>query len=167
MTQEILDAATRSPESFVVVDGNGRVVAGVINFDLENEPPTAFLGMMAPIEAMLVRGEASARREIARRGIAPGRTLHCFVMATDVSLGFAENVRLIGLMEEEMLRLAARGGYAAVLTVNTNRVTQEICKALGYEMYEMVEFCTFEFEGRRPFAGVKPGLGAIGAVKYL
>ncbi|XP_014681968.1 PREDICTED: uncharacterized protein LOC106821599 [Priapulus caudatus] len=155
-------------ETFVVVDGDNRVIAGAINCSMADEPAWIYPPVMAPLVAVLERAERDVIRDIERKGIPPGKVLRSVYMASDVSLTSQENLRLMNMMVEEIYRKAKLGKYECIVTVNTSRVMQEIYKRNGYEAGQtFLEYCTFEFMGRRPFSLLPAGEGAESAIKYL
>jgi len=53
-----------------------------------------------------------------------GKVLHSFMMATDPSLNYQQNVEVMDFMEAEVLRLAKSKGFAGIFTTNTSPLTQ-------------------------------------------
>lgn len=53
-----------------------------------------------------------------------GKVLHSFMMATDPSLNYQQNVEVMDFMEAEVLRLAQSKGFAGIFTTNTSPLTQ-------------------------------------------
>ena len=53
-----------------------------------------------------------------------GKVLHSFMMATDPSLSYQQNVEVMDFMEAEVLRLAQSKGFAGIFTTNTSPLTQ-------------------------------------------
>ncbi|KAK4473877.1 hypothetical protein MN116_003206 [Schistosoma mekongi] len=43
------------------------------------------------------------------------------------------SLKLLARLERDLLRIAAKQGYAAVITLNTSEVTEEVCSQLGYK----------------------------------
>lgn len=151
MLTPIWDDVLKSQESYVVIDDDGRVVSGAINFDLETEPRIQFPSPLRAIAAMLERAEGIAKQIIAEKGISKKETLCSFLMATDISLPFKENVRLMNIMEEEMLKFARRGNYKCIMTANASLVTQVskfcsivsgVANTLVIVLYNSVSCCT-------------------------
>lgn len=50
--------------------------------------------------------------------------LHSFMMATDPSLSYQQNVEVMQFMEAEVLSMAQSKGFAGIFTTNTNPLTQ-------------------------------------------
>jgi len=53
-----------------------------------------------------------------------GKVLHSFMMATDPSLNYQQNVEVMDFMEAEVLRLAQSKGFEGIFTTNTSPLTQ-------------------------------------------
>jgi hypothetical protein len=53
-----------------------------------------------------------------------GKVLHSFMMATNPSLNYQQNVEVMHFTEAEVLRLAQRKGFAGIFTTNTSPLTQ-------------------------------------------
>jgi len=53
-----------------------------------------------------------------------GKVLHSFMMATNPSLNYQQNVEVMDFMEDEVLRLAQSKGFAGIFTTNTSPLTQ-------------------------------------------
>jgi len=53
-----------------------------------------------------------------------GKVLHSFMMATNPSLNYQQNVEVMDFMEAEVLKLAQSKGFAGIFTTNTSPLTQ-------------------------------------------
>jgi hypothetical protein len=53
-----------------------------------------------------------------------GKVLHSFMMATNPSLNYQQNVEVMHFMEAEVLRLAQSKGFIGIFTTNTSPLTQ-------------------------------------------
>jgi len=72
-----------------------------------------------------------------------GKVLHSFMMATDPSLNYQQNVEVMDFMEAEVLRLAQSKGFAGIFTTNTSPLTQ-VCvlhPVTNISCYTSSHFC--------------------------
>ncbi|CAH8451102.1 unnamed protein product [Heterobilharzia americana] len=53
------------------------------------------------------------------------------------------SLKLLTRLEMDLLRIAAKRGFAGVLTLNTSEVTQEICSQLGYQLIQTTMLKSF------------------------
>ncbi|CAG0902832.1 unnamed protein product [Darwinula stevensoni] len=96
------------------------------------------------------------------------KVIHSFMMATDESVSKQENVLIIQIMEEEIIRLAKRKGYSAILTTNTNALTQQLASLLGYELLQDFQVNQFVMpDGSTPFSRAPDEQRAICVLKHI
>ncbi|XP_045108560.1 tyrocidine synthase 3-like isoform X2 [Portunus trituberculatus] len=156
--------------SFVYMrEGTQEMVACALNFDVRKEPPIEE-GVVSPkltyVLDYLESQEASAR-EFLPEGT--GQVIHSFVMGTLLSLGPAENVELIQMMEEENLEHAKRRGFKAVFTTNTSSLTQQVCDdLLSYKVLKTGQPNKWvASDGTMPFAAAPDSQRTVTTVKFI
>ncbi|XP_063239802.1 beta-alanyl-bioamine nonribosomal peptide synthetase ebony [Bacillus rossius redtenbacheri] len=138
--------------SFVVETEDGRPVGVALNFDAHDEPAVELKSKLTIVFDFLEHLEGPIREKRLPRG--KGQVLHSFMLATDAALSAQENVAVVQFMEQEVLSLARRRGFAGVFTTNTNPLTQQ----LGTDVYGYQTLLEYQVnayaapDGSRPFA---------------
>ncbi|CAL4132029.1 unnamed protein product, partial [Meganyctiphanes norvegica] len=154
--------------SFIICRSNsGDVVACSLNFDLYAEPvvdpPTKslayILDFLEDVES-LVRGRLP-------EGV--GKVVHSFMMATEKSVGAAENVELIQVMEKENLKMAKNKNFEAVFTTNTSELTQHVCDdLLNYTVLSSNQVNLWTaLDATQPFKKAPDDMNAVTTVKFI
>lgn len=111
--------------SFVVKSSQDDRVIGVsLNFDLWDEPEVELESKLTIVFDFLEYLEKPIREKKLPKG--KGQIIHNFMMATHSDLAPAENVIIMGEMEEYCLRVARKREYAGIFTTNTSPLTQVI-----------------------------------------
>ncbi|VDQ02367.1 unnamed protein product [Trichobilharzia regenti] len=59
------------------------------------------------------------------------------------------SLKLLARLETDLLRIAAKRGFAGVVTLNTSEVTEEICSQLGYQMVQTTTLKSFMTSEKR------------------
>lgn len=98
-----------------------------------------------------------------------GQVLHGFMMATAASESPRTNVLSMQFMEQELLRLARRRGFAGVFTTNTSPLTQQLGRdVFGYQT--MLDYQVNQYvaaDGSRPFGEAPDQQRAVVAWKPI
>ena len=110
--------------SFAVFDHskNGKMVGVALNFDINDEPIVEIDSKLNIVFDFLEFIEGPIRENICSNK--KGKVLHSFMMGTDQSLTAKENVAIFQFMEQEVIILCKSRGFEAVMTTNTNPLTQ-------------------------------------------
>jgi len=92
-------------------------------------------------------------------------SVYHFLVTTDPSW---ENRGYSKQLANMTVCVAKDDGYLFVVADATNKISQHILvKHLGYEILGFHMYDSFEFQGSRPFAGLKDSLGVMRVVKTL
>lgn len=111
--------------SFVLKSSQDDRVVGVsLNFDLWDEPEVELDSKLTTVFEFLEYLEKPIREKKLPKG--KGQIIHNFMMATHSDLVPAENVIVMGEMEEYCLRVARNKEYGGIFTTNTSPLTQVI-----------------------------------------
>lgn len=112
--------------SFVVRSLEEDAIVGVaLNFDANDEPQIELSSKLAIVFEFLGQLEDPIRRAILPQE--KGKALYSFMMGTDESLPYQQNVEIIQYMEDEVIRLGKRRNFEGIFTTNTNPLTQQLC----------------------------------------
>nr|CAD7261252.1 unnamed protein product [Timema shepardi] len=136
--------------SFVVQTQQGETVGVALNFDANDEPPVEINSKLEIVFTFLEHLECPIRENRLPQG--KGQVLHGLMMATHSSMSPQQNVEVIHFMEEEMLRIARKGGFAGVFTTNTSPLTQQ----LGTDIYEYQTLLDYQVNNYVAPDGTKP-----------
>lgn len=101
---------------------NGKTIGVTLNFDLWDEPELILSSKLMIIFDFLEYLEKPIRENKLPKG--KGKIIHNSMMSTCSDLNFAENVLVMGQMEEYCLQLAQQKGYVGIFTTNTSPLTQ-------------------------------------------
>lgn len=87
------------------------------------------------------------------KSMTKNHVLQAFLMAASSSLDTSESIQVIDFMERHVLRLASAKGFEAVITTNTNQLTQQIDETLlGYKTLKEFQINRYvDKYGERPF----------------
>ncbi|CAG0895335.1 unnamed protein product [Darwinula stevensoni] len=184
-------SALENDLSFSVRRHDGRLIAVAFNMDFSEEPdmdpPEALLPVLTMLHSVenpqkfvlasfadsrvslsiVVMGWNESFRSLhVPRG--KNEVLYSFMMATDESVSKQENVLVMQIMEEEIIRLAKRKGYSAILATNTNALAQQLASVLGYELLQDFQVNQFVMpDGSTPFSRVPDEQRAICVLKHI
>nr|CAD7434172.1 unnamed protein product [Timema monikensis] len=136
--------------SFVVQTQQGETVGVALNFDANDEPPVEINSKLEIVFTFLEHLECPIRENQLPQG--KGQVLHGLMMATHSSMSPQQNVEVIHFMEEEMLRIARKGGFAGVFTTNTSPLTQQ----LGTDIYDYQTLLDYQVNNYVAPDGTKP-----------
>ncbi|XP_057376385.1 beta-alanyl-bioamine nonribosomal peptide synthetase ebony-like isoform X2 [Daphnia carinata] len=166
--EELWEPLVAAGLSFAIKDNSGNIVAVTLNFDLFDEPVVELkTSRLAYILEFLesIEGPVIAKHFEKRKNL----LIHSFMMATAETITPVENVYLIQKMEEEILSLAKRKGFAGVFTTNANELTRQICiDLLDYTVLFECQVNQFvASDGTRPFLHAPDTLDTIVTVKYV
>ncbi|XP_015187502.1 PREDICTED: tyrocidine synthase 3 [Polistes dominula] len=154
--------------SFVVKSSqNDRVIGVGLNFDLWDEPEVEIDSKLSIIFEFLEYLEKPIRENKLPKGT--GQIIHNFMMATHADLAPAENVIVMGEMEEYCLRIARKKEYAGIFTTNTSPLTQQL--AIDVYAYEtMLTYRVNEYvasDNSKPFCRAPDTQVAICSLKMI
>ncbi|CAH0555248.1 unnamed protein product [Brassicogethes aeneus] len=147
--------------SFIVFNETGKVVGVALNFDARDEPEVEITSKLTVIFEFLESIEGPIRDNQLPPG--KGSVLHSFMMATHSSLTSKENVAVMQFMENEVLKLARKRGFAGIFTTNTSPLTQQ----LGTNVYKYKTMLDFQIntyvasDNTKPFGLAPDDLRAI------
>lgn len=151
MIEETWSDLLQKDLSFIVRRQSDGLAVGVsLNFDARDEPAAELNNELVTIFEFLEFVEEPVRERCLPSGV--GQILHSFMMATHPSLSAQENVSVIQFMEEELVGLAAKRGFAGIFTTNTSPITQQFGQVMGYEVmcdYQVNQFVSSS--GAQPF----------------
>lgn len=151
LTDKIWEPLIQKNLSFLVKDARGEPVGVALNFDAHDEPTVDIASKLAIVFDFLEFLEGPIREKQLPQG--QGKVLHSFMMATDPSLNYQQNVEVMQFMEAEVLSMAQRKGFAGIFTTNTNPLTQQ----LGTDVYDYKVFNDYQVnlyvapDGSKPF----------------
>ncbi|WP_394834951.1 non-ribosomal peptide synthetase [Pendulispora rubella] len=154
------------------IERNGQLVGLCLNLDDEHLPAEMpELRLVGMIVNFLAEAEGPAMARLRARGI---RTiLHGFAVAVDRShvTNPSQRVAMMLFLERALLEIAKEKGYQAVVTTNTNPLTQDMAEhVLGYDVESVVDHLADWVDaaqgGCRPFAAAPPTQSVKVAVKY-
>lgn len=85
------------------------------------------------------------------------KVLESFMMATSKTLSSAQNIQVMSFMEKEILRKAKDKNFKAIVTTNTNQLTQQIGEEVyGYKTLKEFQINRYvDKDGNRPFQQAK------------
>ncbi|KAL2731339.1 plipastatin synthase subunit B isoform X2 [Vespula squamosa] len=154
--------------SFVVKSSQDDRVIGVsLNFDLWDEPEVELDSKLTIVFDFLEYLEKPIRENKLPKG--KGQIIHNFMMATHSDLVPAENVIIMGEMEEYCLRVARKKEYAGIFTTNTSPLTQQL--AIDVYAYEtMLTYRVNEYiapDDSKPFGRAPDSQVAICSLKMI
>ncbi|KAF7385849.1 hypothetical protein HZH66_011691 [Vespula vulgaris] len=154
--------------SFVVKSSQDDRVIGVsLNFDLWDEPEVELESKLTIVFDFLEYLEKPIREKKLPKG--KGQIIHNFMMATHSDLAPAENVIIMGEMEEYCLRVARKREYAGIFTTNTSPLTQQL--AIDVYAYEtMLTYRVNEYiapDDSKPFGRAPDSQVAICSLKMI
>ncbi|XP_034255350.1 dimodular nonribosomal peptide synthase [Thrips palmi] len=153
--------------SFVVKNDSGTAVACALTFDAHDEPPVEITSKLSIVFDFLEFIEGPIRDTKLPTG--RGQVLHGFMMATAASETARTNVLSMQFMEQELLRLARRRGFAGVFTTNTSPLTQQLGRdVFGYQT--MLDYQVNQYvaaDGSRPFGEAPDQQRAVVAWKPI
>ncbi|XP_047363754.1 mycosubtilin synthase subunit C isoform X3 [Vespa velutina] len=154
--------------SFVVKSSQDDRVIGVsLNFDLWDEPEVEIDSKLTIVFDFLEYLEKPIREKKLPKG--KGQIIHNFMMATHSDLAPAENVIIIGEMEEYCLRVARKKEYGGIFTTNTSPLTQQL--AIDVYAYEtMLTYRVNEYiapDDSKPFGRAPDSQVAICSLKMI
>ncbi|XP_043679008.1 mycosubtilin synthase subunit C isoform X2 [Vespula pensylvanica] len=154
--------------SFVVKSSQDDRVIGVsLNFDLWDEPEVELESKLTIVFDFLEYLEKPIREKKLPKG--KGQIIHNFMMATHSDLAPAENVIIMGEMEEYCLRVARKKEYAGIFTTNTSPLTQQL--AIDVYAYEtMLTYRVNEYiapDDSKPFGRAPDSQVAICSLKMI
>lgn len=154
--------------SFVIKSAQSNKTIGVtLSFDLWDEPELRLSSKLMIIFDFLEYLEGPIRENKLPKG--KGKIIHNYMMATSSDLNFAENVLVIGQMEEYSLQFAQRKGYAGIFTTNTSPLTQQ----LGTDVYEYETMLVYQVnryetpDGSKPFSKAPDNQVTICSLKMI
>lgn len=151
LTDKIWEPLIQKNLSFLVKDARGEPVGVALNFDAHDEPTVDIASKLAIVFDFLEFLEGPIREKQLPQG--QGKVLHSFMMATDPSLNYQQNVEVMQFMEAEVLSMVQRKGFAGIFTTNTNPLTQQ----LGTDVYDYKVFNDYQVnlyvapDGSKPF----------------
>lgn len=109
--------------SFVIKSKqNGKIIGVTLNFDLWDETDLVLNSKLMIVFEFLEYLEKPIREYKLPEG--KGQIIHTSMMATSSDLSPAENVHVMGQMEEYCLLLAKQKQYVGIFTTNTSPLTQ-------------------------------------------
>ncbi|EFN66543.1 Tyrocidine synthetase 3 [Camponotus floridanus] len=154
--------------SFVMKSAqNGKIIGITLNFDLRDEPELILTSKLTIIFDFLNYLEEPIRNNKLPRD--KGKILYNFMMATYKELNFAENVLVIGQMDEYCLQFAQQKGYAGIFTTNTNPLTQQLdTDVYNYETLLVYQVNQYETpDGIKPFGNAPDSQVTICSLKMI
>ncbi|KAI4484951.1 hypothetical protein M0802_012924 [Mischocyttarus mexicanus] len=154
--------------SFVLKSSQNNQIIGIgLNFDVWDEPEVEIESKLSVIFEFLEYLEKPIREKKLPKGT--GQIIHNFMMATHADLVPAENVIIMGEMEEYCLRIARKKEYAGIFTTNTSPLTQQLAiDVYGYET--MLTYRVNEYvapDNSKPFSRAPDSQVAICSLKMI
>jgi amino acid adenylation domain-containing protein len=132
LTDKLWEPLLQKNLSFLVKDVYGQPAGVALNFDAHDEPSVEIVSKLAVVFDFLEFLEGPIREKQLPQG--KGKVLHSFMMATNPSLNYQQNVEVMDFMEDEVLRLAQSKGFAGIFTTNTSPLTQQLGDVYDYEV---------------------------------
>ncbi|EZA51013.1 Tyrocidine synthase [Ooceraea biroi] len=129
---------------------SGKTIGVTFNFDVWDEPEVIINSKLIIIFDFLEYLERPIREYKLPKG--KGKIIHNFMMATSSDLSSAENVLVMGQMEEYCLHLAKQKEYAGIFTTNTSPLTQQ----LGTDVYSYETMLVYQVNKYETLGGSKP-----------
>jgi ribosomal protein S18 acetylase RimI-like enzyme len=127
------------------------VVAAQLNDDMGTQNPDLadVYEWAAPVLALL---EQLDRRYFADRAVEPNIYAHFFFIAV---LPSYRGRGIASQLLELSLAIASRNGYRKATVEATGLVSQHVLHKAGFEPRVEIPYATFEYNGNRPFQGIK------------
>ncbi|CAH1789321.1 unnamed protein product [Owenia fusiformis] len=150
--------------SLVVRDNEtNKIVAAALILDIRSTAKPLFL--KEAVGAILEDVDLPVREKLLQMG---GDWLDSFMISTDTMLPHRENMVLLHMIEEEVLKLAKTKGCRGILSVNAHQVTMDLDEHYyGYTVEKVIHVKSYKWNGTTPFEEAKDDYYLKTMVKYL
>ncbi|XP_066590033.1 beta-alanyl-bioamine nonribosomal peptide synthetase ebony [Prorops nasuta] len=168
MMEALWPALVEKGLSFAVKSAvDDRTIGIGLNFDVWDEPELVLDSKLMIVFEFLDHLEAPIRETKLPKD--KNQIIHSFMMTTSEDLSPAENVTVMGEMEEYCLRLAKEKNFIGIFTTNTSPLTQQ----LGTDVYGYETVLTYQVnkyvapDGTKPFGKAPDNQVAICSLKII